>query len=186
MANDSKKVSELTIATTVSANDRVVVLTSPNTTSAAVKTITVTNLASSLSYAPTTATFVPNFCTNTGNSLSVSTQTGSYTKFGKLCYFRAYVQFANSSYADGGGQYQMTVPFPAAETISIRNSTLHNPNTSTVFNMGGVLDIASNSTLMKLYYNSSASDIPWTNDTPLNWSTGNSSHFDISGIYETT
>jgi hypothetical protein len=51
MANDSKKVSELTIATTVSANDRVVVLTSPNTTSAAVKTITVTNLVAA--YLPT-------------------------------------------------------------------------------------------------------------------------------------
>jgi hypothetical protein len=186
MANDSKKISELSIATALSANDRVVVLTNPNTSSAAVKTIAVANLASSLSYAPTTASFVPNFCTNTGNVVSVSTQTGSYTKFGKLCYFRAYVQFGNSSYADGGGQYQMTLPFPAAETISIRNSTLHNPNTAVVYNMGGVLDIASNNTLMKIYYNSSASDIPWTNTTPIGWATGNNSHFDISGIYETT
>jgi len=185
MTDQSKKVSQLTIATSAANTDRVVLLSNPST-NAALKTITVANLASSLSYAPTTASFVPNFCTNTGNVVSVSTQTGSYTKFGKLCYFRTYVQFGNSSYADGGGQYQMTLPFPAAETISIRNSTLHNPNTAVVYNMGGVLDIASNTTLMKIYYNSSASDIPWTNTTPIGWATGNNSHFDISGIYETT
>ena len=186
MANDSKKVSELSIATALSANDRVVVLTNPNTSGVAVKTISTNSLANSVGNYFPTGTFVPNFCTNTGNSLSVSTQSGNYTKIGKLCYFRVYIQFANSSYADGGGQYQITVPFPAAETISIRNSSLHNLNTSTVFNMGGTLDIASNSTLLNLYYNGSSNDIPWTNTTPLNWSTGNSSHFDISGIYETT
>jgi hypothetical protein len=44
MANDSKKVSQLSIATSLSANDRLVVLTSP-TTSAQTKTITANNLA---------------------------------------------------------------------------------------------------------------------------------------------
>ena len=43
MANDSKKISELAIATALSANDRVVVLSNPNTASANVKTITVGN-----------------------------------------------------------------------------------------------------------------------------------------------
>jgi hypothetical protein len=185
MANDSKKVSELLIATTLSANDRVVVLTSPNTTSVSVKTISANNFANSIvNYFPT-GSFIPNFCTNTANVISTGVQTGNYTKIGKLCYFRVFVQFVNSTYADGGGQYQITLPFPSAATISIRNSTLHNPNTSTVFNMGGVLDIASNNTLLNLYYNGSSNDIPWTNTTPLNWSTGNTTHFDISGIYET-
>jgi hypothetical protein len=186
MANDSKKISELNIATALSANDRVVVLTNPNTSSAAVKTISTNNFANSVGNYFPSGTFNPNFSTNTGNVISIGTQTGHYTRIGKLCYFRAFLQFSNSSYEDGGGQYQMTLPFPSTETISIRNSTLHNPNTSTVYNMGGVLDIASNSTLINLYYNSSASDIPWTNITPLNWPTGNSTHFDISGIYETT
>lgn len=47
MASDAKKISELAIATTLSANDRVVVLVSPSTT-ANVKTITTSNFANSV------------------------------------------------------------------------------------------------------------------------------------------
>lgn len=47
MASDAKKVSELAVATTLSANDRVVVLVSPATT-ANVKTITTSNFANSV------------------------------------------------------------------------------------------------------------------------------------------
>lgn len=47
MSNDSKRISELSIATTVSANDRVVVLTNPNS-SPNVYTISAVNLAKSL------------------------------------------------------------------------------------------------------------------------------------------
>jgi hypothetical protein len=48
MANDSKKVSELTVTTSLSANDRLVVLANPNTSGAAVKTITSTTFANSV------------------------------------------------------------------------------------------------------------------------------------------
>lgn len=54
MANDSKKISELTIATTLSANDRVVVLTNP-ATSAQTQTITLQNITSSIGYANATS-----------------------------------------------------------------------------------------------------------------------------------
>ena len=47
MASDAKKVSDLAVATTLSANDRVVVLVSPATT-ANVKTITTSNFANSV------------------------------------------------------------------------------------------------------------------------------------------
>lgn len=47
MANDAKKTSQLGIATTLSANDRVVVLTNP-ASSAQTQTITVTNFANSI------------------------------------------------------------------------------------------------------------------------------------------
>jgi len=47
MASDAKKISELAVATTLSANDRVVVLVSPSTT-ANVKTITTSNFANSV------------------------------------------------------------------------------------------------------------------------------------------
>jgi len=48
MANDSKKVSELTVTTSLSANDRLVVLANPNTSGAAVKTISANNLSNSV------------------------------------------------------------------------------------------------------------------------------------------
>lgn len=47
MANDAKKISELAVTTTLSANDRVVVLVSPSTT-ANVKTITTANFANNV------------------------------------------------------------------------------------------------------------------------------------------
>jgi hypothetical protein len=137
-------------------------------------------------YAPVSNTFNPNFCTNTGNTLSVSSQTGSYIKTGKLCYFRVFVQFGNSSYADGSGQYQITLPFPAAATVSIRGGTLHNTNTASIYHIGGVLDLSTNTTVMPLYYSGSTTDLAWKNTTPVGWMTGNTTHFDISGVYETT
>lgn len=47
MANEAKKISELSVATTLSANDRVVVLVNPSST-ANVKTITTSNFANSV------------------------------------------------------------------------------------------------------------------------------------------
>jgi len=47
MSNDSKKVSELTIATSLSANDRLVVLTNPSA-SAQTQTISLTDFANSV------------------------------------------------------------------------------------------------------------------------------------------
>lgn len=47
MANDAKKISDLAIANTLSANDRVVILANPST-SANVKTITANNFANSI------------------------------------------------------------------------------------------------------------------------------------------
>lgn len=244
MSNQSIKTSNLGIATTLSANDRVVVLTNP-ASAAQTQTIAANNFASSLmgvspyanssnagvfkvgaglsmaangvltapvslatssspgvvqgdgntviiysngtiSVATSTASFNPNFCTNTGNTLSVVSQSGSYTKTGKICYFRVFVQFGNSTYADGSGQYQITLPFPSAATISIRGGTLHNTNTASIYHIGGVLDVATNTTAMPLYYTGSTTDLAWKNTTPVSWMTGNTSHFDISGVYETT
>jgi len=181
MANNGIKVSELVIANTVVTGDRLVIYR-PNA-NPAVRTLNVASLTANLAV---TATFNPNFSTNTGNTLSVSSQSGSYTKIGKLCYFRAFVQFGNSTYADGSGQYQITLPFPSAATISIRGGTLHNTNTASIYHIGGVLDIATSSTVLPLYYTGSTTDLAWKNTTPVSWMTGNTTHFDISGVYETT
>ena len=232
MSNDAKKVSELGIATTLSANDRVVILSNPDT-SANVKTITTNNFFASLgqmnvngniiptsnnvytlgnntnrwaslwigsntgirysdnttqttAYTVTSNTFNPNFTTNTGNVLVGMTQSGNYIKFGKICYFRTYFNFANvSSFADGSGQYQIVLPFPSVATISIRGGSLHNPNTASIYHIGGVLDTTTNTTILSLYYSGSTTDLAWKNTTPVSWFSGNSSHFDISGVYET-
>jgi hypothetical protein len=115
------------------------------------------------------------------------TQTGNYTKTGNLCYFRIYVNYANvSSFADGSGQYQITLPFPSVATISIRGGSLHNVNTASIYHIGGIVDVASNASILGLYYSGSTTDLAWKNTTPVGWFTGNTSHFDISGIYETT
>jgi archaeosine-15-forming tRNA-guanine transglycosylase len=65
MAGDAKKVSELAVATTLSANDRVVVLVNPSTT-ANVKTITASNFANSVA-AKFISNSVPTSNTSTGS-----------------------------------------------------------------------------------------------------------------------
>jgi hypothetical protein len=181
MANNGIKISDLPIANSVATGDRLV-LYRPNS-GTSVRTINVSSLAVNL---PVTATFNPSFSTNTGNTLSVSSQSGSYTKIGKLCYFRSFVQFGNSTYADGSGQYQITLPFPSAATVTIRGGTLHNTNTASIYHIGGIVDVAANSTVLPLYYTGSTTDLAWKNTTPVGWMTGNTTHFDISGVYETT
>jgi hypothetical protein len=182
MSNDAKKVSELGIATTLSANDRIVILSNPDT-SANVKTITTNNFFAST---VTSNAFNPNFTTNTGNILVGMTQSGNYIKFGKICYFRTYFNFSSvSSFTDGSGQYQIVLPFPSAATISIRGGSLHNPSTASIYRIGGVLDITTNTTILSLYYSGSTTDLAWKNTTPVSWFSGNSSRFDISGVYET-
>jgi len=217
MADNSKKVSELPTAANVASTDRVLVLRDPSS-NASVRTVNVSTLFTSSSnvtitsgsntwtfsntgtltfpnatvqntaYVKTAGSFNPNFCTNTGNvvSLTSGTQTGNYTKTDSLCYFRVYIQFANSTYADGSGQYQITLPFPSVSTISIRGGTLHNTNTASVFHISGIVDTAGNSSILSLYYTGGTTDLAWKNTTPVGWQTGNTTHFDISGIYQTT
>jgi hypothetical protein len=145
------------------------------------------NTTQNTAFTTSTASFNPNFVTNTGNVLVGMTQTGNYTKTGNLCYFRIYVNYANvSSFADGSGQYQITLPFPSVATISIRGGSLHNVNTASIYHIGGIVDVASNASILGLYYSGSTTDLAWKNTTPVGWFTGNTSHFDISGIYETT
>jgi hypothetical protein len=215
MADNSKKVSELPTAANVASTDRVLVLRSPSS-NASVRTVNVSTLFTSSSnlsitsgsntwtfnttgslkfpdntsqntaYAPVIASFNPNFSTNTGNTLSFGTQTGSYTKINGLCFFRASVEFGNSTYADGGGQYQFTLPFPVLATTTIRGGTLHNTNTASIYHIAGIADIAANTTTMLLYYSGGTTDLAWKNTTPVSWFTGNTTHFDISGIYQVT
>jgi hypothetical protein len=71
MANDTRKVSELSITTTLTANDRVVVFTNPNTGTANVKTIALSNFGAGLVNNFPTANSTQYGVVKVGNNINV-------------------------------------------------------------------------------------------------------------------
>ena len=133
--------------------------------------------------------FEPQFKTVSGNTLSGTATTGSYVKQGPIVHFRVNVEFANTTDFGAASQYQLTLPFPAAETMTIRGGTLHskpaNPANNAIYHIAGICDIEETSnTTMLLYYSGSTTDLAWKSTTPVG-ATSNVSHFNISGAYET-
>ena len=59
-----------------------------------------------------------------------------------------------------------------------------NPNDA-IYHIAGITDITDSSTIMKLYYSGSTTDLAWKSTTPVN-ATNTYSHFDISGAYQIT
>jgi len=140
--------------------------------------------------ASVSTSFTPQFRSNTGNTLAGTVSTGSYVKQGPIVHFRINVDFANTTHFDtANNQYMFTLPFPVASTITLRGGTLHNEGTDSRYHIAGITDIEDASpdanTTMKLYYSGSTTDLAWKYSTPVN-ATTNTSHFDLSGSYETT
>jgi hypothetical protein len=136
------------------------------------------------------SSYGPEFKTATGNTLSGTVSTGSYIKQGRIVHFRVNVNFANTTDFGANSQYQLTLPFPAASTITIRGGTLHskpaNPANNAVYHIAGICDtVEVSNTTMLLYYSGSTTDLAWKSTTPVG-ATSNVSTFDISGAYETT
>jgi hypothetical protein len=134
--------------------------------------------------------FNPQFRSNTGNTLAGTVSTGSYVKQGVIVHLRINVDFANTTHFDtANNQYQFTLPFPVASTITLRGGTLHQtgPTAANValYHIAGITDIDYSNTTMNLYYSGSTTDLAWKYSTPVN-ATSNTSHFDLSGSYETT
>ena len=125
--------------------------------------------------------FNPQF-TDASGTTAGSTVTGSYTLIGPLCYFRVYVDFATCTNF-GTGQYQITLPFPSVETMRIAGGTLHQTTGSSLYHIAGITDVVDNTTVHKLYYSGSTTDLNWKYNTPVGGTTV-TSHFDISGIYQ--
>lgn len=131
---------------------------------------------------PTAQSFNPLFTDGSGTLAGV-TVTGSYTIITpKICYFRVYVDFAGCTNF-GTLQYQITLPFPSVETMRQANGTLHQPTGAAQYHIAGITDIAVNSSIHKLYYSGSTTDLAWKYNTPVGGTTV-TSHFDISGTYE--
>ena len=140
--------------------------------------------------ASVSTSFNPQFRSNTGNTLAGTVSTGSYVKQGVIVHLRINVDFANTTHFDtANNQYMFTLPFPVASTITLRGGTLHNEGTDARYHIAGITDIEDASpdanTTMKLYYSGSTTDLAWKYSTPVN-ATSNTSHFDLSGSYETT
>ena len=134
--------------------------------------------------------FTPQFRSNTGNTLAGTVSTGSYVKQGVIVHLRINVDFANTTHFDtANNQYIFTLPFPTAHTVTIRGGTLHNEGTDSRYHIAGITDIEDASpdanTTMRLYYSGSTTDLAWKYSTPVA-ATSNTSHFDLSGSYETT
>jgi hypothetical protein len=130
----------------------------------------------------------PQFQTVSGNTLPGTVSTGSFVKQGLIVHFRVNVNFANTTDFGANSQYQITLPFPIVSTTTIRGGTLHNEGTDARFHIAGITDIDDSSpdanTTMRLYYSGSTTDLAWKSSTPVS-ATANTSHFDISGAYET-
>ena len=133
----------------------------------------------------TSTTFTPQFKTVSGNTLAGTVTTGAYVLQGLICHFRINVNFAATSDFGSASQYQFTLPFATAHTVTIRGGTLHAPTpNAAIYHIAGITDIAdSTPTIMKLYYSGSTTDLAWKSTTPVD-ATNTASHFDISGAYQ--
>jgi hypothetical protein len=144
----------------------------------------------SFGIASVSRSYNPNFRANNGNTLSGTVTTGSFVKQGLIVHFRINVDFANTIHFDSiaNTQYEFDLPFPTVATTTIRGGTLHNEGTDARYHIAGITDIEDASpdsnTKMKLYYSGSTTDLAWKYSTPVG-ATSNTSHFDISGAYET-
>ena len=121
-----------------------------------------------------------------GNAVANVVATASYVKQGLITHLRYNIDFANTKPSDlqDGGQYQVVLPFPSVATITLRGGTLHQTNGAAKYHIAGITDISDSNTVMKLYYSGSTTDLAWKNTTPVG-ATSNTSHFDLSGAYET-
>jgi len=117
-----------------------------------------------------------------GGLLAGTVATGSYILIGKLCYFRVYVDFAGCTNF-GTTQYQITLPFASVQTMRQASGTLHQTTGNALYHIAGITDIVNSTTIHKLYYSGSTTDLAWKNTTPVGGTTV-TSHFDISGVYQ--
>jgi hypothetical protein len=138
--------------------------------------------------ASVSSSFNPQFRSNTGNTLAGTVSSGTYVKQGPIVHVRINVDFANTTHFDtANNQYQFTLPFPVSSTVTLRGGSLHQTAGASagIFHIAGITDTSYSNTTMNLYYSGSTTDLAWKWSTPVG-ATSNTSHFDLSGSYETT
>ena len=136
-------------------------------------------------------TFNPQFTDASATfAIGDGTVTAAYVLQGLICHFRINVQFsATTNY--GTGQYQINLPFPVVSNISIRGGGLHmttGTGSPSRFHIAGITDIVDSTSVLKLYYFGSTTDLDWKYNTPNSgyWASSGSqnAHFDLSGAYQ--
>jgi hypothetical protein len=126
-----------------------------------------------------------------GGPLTGAVAVGSYVKQGLVVHFSVNVDFSNCTefQATSNTQYQMTLPFPVPNNVSItiRGGTLHQNSSNTYYHINGIADpsLNANNTLMKLYYFGGTQDLPLRAPVPVG-AISNTSTLDISGAYITS
>jgi len=125
--------------------------------------------------------FDPQFTDASGTVAGV-TSTGVYTRIGPLCYFHVYLDFSTCT-DFGTGQYQISLPFPTNQTMTIRGGTLHQNTGNSLYHIAGITENDISNTVHKLYYSGSTTDLNWKYNTPVGATTVTTT-FDISGIYQ--
>ena len=133
----------------------------------------------------TTNNYNAQFKTVTGNTLAGTATSGSFIKQGLIVHFRVNVDFANTTDFGANSQYLITLPFPAVSTVTVRGGTLHQTTGDSKYHIAGITDLSVSNTTMLLYYTGSTTDLAWKYNTPVA-ATSITSHFDLSGSYETT
>jgi hypothetical protein len=67
--------------------------------------------------------------------------------------------------------------------MTLRGGTLHNVSGNALYHIAGIVDIVDSTTLMKLFYSGSTTDLAFKYNTPVS-AINNTTHFNISGTYE--
>lgn len=141
--------------------------------------------------------FNPQF-KDVNNTFAGGNATASYVLHNSICTFHVNVDFVGTTNY-GNSQYQITLPFPAHTTITTTNGTLHQigsgggSGANTLYHIAGHVDSTVSTSVMKLFYSQTASDLQWKFNVPggvppgntlAYWAIAGDAHFDISGTYQ--
>ena len=130
-------------------------------------------------------TFNSQFTDGSG-TFAGGTTTASFVRMGPLMFIHVYMDFAGVTNFGSTG-YQITLPTPALNTFRLAGGTLHQTAGSgapALYHIAGIVDTSDSTTVMKLYYSGSTTDLVWKFNTPGAGAWQSGAHFDLSGTYQ--
>jgi hypothetical protein len=143
------------------------------------------NLVAYGSGVTSTTTFNSQFTDGSG-TFAGGTTTASFVRMGPLMFIHVYVDFTGVTNFGSTG-YQITLPTPALYTFRLAGGSLHQTAGSgapALYHIAGIIDVVDSTTVMKLYYSGSTTDLVWKFNTPGAGAWQSGAHFDLSGTYQ--